>query len=1488
MKRLAIYLFYDDKGIVREFVSYYLKELKKVCSDVWVVSNGALTELSREKLLSIGVNIFERENKGFDVWGYKTMLEKIGWEVVQGFDECILCNYTCYGPVYPFSEMFAVMAKRKCDFWGVVKHPEQSAFLLPNHKGYIYEHLMSYFVVVKKKMLKSDDFKAYWDYIPQIHSKRESTAYHETYFTKHFEDLGYISDAYVDLENYKERCYNSSIILANELLRKDRCPLVKRRAFCFPEYEALLNISMADQTVELINYIEKNTKYDIAMIWQDMLETQKMSVIRNNMHLNYVIPVEETTGFSDRKANVQYIIYIPKIIYADILNEFIVKRDDLDQFIILYSEESVGDYCKKKLSGILQANFRKIIIVSGRVTLGCMEASKKELLKAEYSCCIFNYNIVEQALRITEEDFVRYLYECTIKNRIYTQGIVSKLKENKFLGIMVPSEADFAVYFSQNITKNKKNNIKNQKIYRELEFTIPFDDGDYYNNETAFWIKRDAVVPILKKMEDEKIANILFRTHTMDLFLPYFVQQAGFYVATMIPTNMAAISINHQHFMKRKLIDSVEERSGQAFWRFLDLLNEIKKKQVETKRIFVQPDKKQIIEMPFSIGELLHMVGMYPKHKLQDLQSKRNTRKAKKNVPLYTYLRNVSVEGNRLVLYFMCGKKEINRSYVLVAGKKFYSKKILTEGQIEVAKYVRDYTGAYVAFYEIPLKDVENQLICLYTENDEKVYFKWAAGISYNALELSGYGLYSRLTQEGYLIQRRQEYISGVLKSKEYSIRDKMLFVMMSLNNFHPITIMSENLSGADNTFELYKFCIEKKEDVYFLVSKKAYDSEKNKKYKKRMVVFNGKKHHFLMAFSKRWITSFSLRGELFPSTDFYKDIHYNMLPADWIFIPHGMAVGDKIVGMLYKYPWDNPKMTFANSKAESIAYAEMYDFQNVTCLGSPRMDKWKNVKINDKEICIFFTWRLGLSKGRKSFYSSFEESDYYKTIVEIIENTRKKFPDYIINYVFHHEIVKMGYDIILEDKLGKYNVNFIHLNSITGAEEFNKRFGSSKYLITDFSSVAYDFSYKKEGIAIYYLEEEFIKYHYLLEDRFFDIQLGVVTRNINELMNALELQHPTSNMRKRREKFFYSNDAGNTERVHAAIFNGEIDPKLLNQPVKKATLSNKKRLGIYFFYDEQGIVDQYVLFYLAELKKCCTELCVVVNGFLQEESEERLQQYSDKLIIRKNIGFDSWAYREAIESYGYDYIAEQFDEVILNNFTNFGPIYPFEELFDVMDKKECDFWGHNRYHAESGQKLEDVPMVDHLQSYFTVFRKSILTSSYFKKYWKTLQCPKKYVEAVKFHEIRYTKFFEELGFISEEFIPREVYSEICNNAPMYMAYSQLTKYKSPLLKRKIFFLIDGKFGFPLREEETVYDLIEYIKNETGYDSDLIYENIARTQNLNIETSEKEVESFEKSFLEQKEKAENEKQMRQAYAVKNQIYKRKRLLNSFGKDSGNK
>ena len=98
------------------------------------------------------------------------------------------------------------------------------------------------------------------------------------------------------------------------------------------------------------------------------------------------------------------------------------------------------------------------------------------------------------------------------------------------------------------------------------------------------------------------------------------------------------------------------------------------------------------------------------------------------------------------------------------------------------------------------------------------------------------------------------------------------------------------------------------------------------------------------------------------------------------------------------------------------------------------------------------------------------------------------------------------------------------------------------------------------------------------------------------------------------------------------------------------------KRLGIFFFYEKNGDVDDFITYYLRDLARNLTELIVVCNGKLSKQGRAAFEEFTDQIIVRENKGLDVWAYKTALDHYGWQRLSE-FDEVVMTNSTLMGPV---------------------------------------------------------------------------------------------------------------------------------------------------------------------------------------------------------------------------------------
>jgi len=264
------------------------------------------------------------------------------------------------------------------------------------------------------------------------------------------------------------------------------------------------------------------------------------------------------------------------------------------------------------------------------------------------------------------------------------------------------------------------------------------------------------------------------------------------------------------------------------------------------------------------------------------------------------------------------------------------------------------------------------------------------------------------------------------------------------------------------------------------------------------------------------------------------------------------------------------------------------------------------------------------------------------------------------------------------------------------------------------------------------------------------------------------------------------------------------------------------KRLAISFFYDGEGVLDDYMVVLLQAMRTHCERIVFVVNGRLTDESRAKVEPIVDEILMRGNEGFDVGAYKAGLDHVGFTAIKE-YDEVILFNHTFFGPIFPFSEMFDEMEARSCDIWGitaHKEVAADKTAGQDFVPY--HLNSHFIAFRQPVLKSRMFANYWRALPVIRSYEESIQLHELKVTQHFLRKGFTVDSYVDPEDYG-----APYaaFMEIDRTIEARSPILKRR------ALFHDPMFVEEQAVDVpraLELVERTSDYDIGLIWQNITR------------------------------------------------------------
>jgi len=281
------------------------------------------------------------------------------------------------------------------------------------------------------------------------------------------------------------------------------------------------------------------------------------------------------------------------------------------------------------------------------------------------------------------------------------------------------------------------------------------------------------------------------------------------------------------------------------------------------------------------------------------------------------------------------------------------------------------------------------------------------------------------------------------------------------------------------------------------------------------------------------------------------------------------------------------------------------------------------------------------------------------------------------------------------------------------------------------------------------------------------------------------------------------------------------------------------RRLCIYFFYDPNGIVDEFVLDSLREMALHAERIIVVSNSRLTPASKKLLASVDNvEVTERPNVGFDVWAYKHGIDRVGWEKMVT-YDEVIFMNFTIVGPLRPYKEMFDEMQARGDDFWGVNVHSGEAYDPWGLFPegfIPKHIQSHFIAVRRRMVASNAFQDYWNTMRPIKTYQEAIAFHEAVFTPKFEALGFAWSSYIDTSDLEDITSYPLMFLPKEVIINRRAPFFKRKALLLEIEQYIGPTMAEAAA-ETVACLK-AINYDIGKVLPNIIRTGNqYDIRTS---------------------------------------------------
>lgn len=359
------------------------------------------------------------------------------------------------------------------------------------------------------------------------------------------------------------------------------------------------------------------------------------------------------------------------------------------------------------------------------------------------------------------------------------------------------------------------------------------------------------------------------------------------------------------------------------------------------------------------------------------------------------------------------------------------------------------------------------------------------------------------------------------------------------------IWLITDKADRADDNGEaFFLYCVKnrKEADCYpvFAVSKKSPDYKRLKKYGP-VIPYMSWRYKLCHLLAKHTISAYSHDETSTPFLD-YSQYYLDLLQNNKVvFLQHGIIKDDISNGLNRNHKNFSLFVTSTQREYESILECNYgYSDKQVILTGLPRYDRLYDNKQN--KITVMPTWRRNLfgtynpNTSQWSLLPGFEDSTFYIFYSDLLNSDR-----------LHAAAQEYGYELqfLIHPTLFAYLDHF-HLDSrvtiLNSDAIYRDVFAESSLVLTDYSSVAFDFGYlHKPVIYAHFDRNHYAEGYFDYEcDGFGEVEYtleNTIDRIIEYMENGCRLK---DKYRERIDNFFAFNDKNNCQRVYKKIM--ELD----------------------------------------------------------------------------------------------------------------------------------------------------------------------------------------------------------------------------------------------------------------------------------------------------------------------------------------------------------
>jgi rhamnosyltransferase len=399
---------------------------------------------------------------------------------------------------------------------------------MPGTNRPIPEHIQSYFMCFKKKVVNSDPFKTFWGNVKYERQVEKVIQKYETRFTKILINAGFKYSVFLD-----NACFpwikSDLAIERPDLCLKFKGPLLKVKSFLYfslPEY--------------IIALLEENTNYPVSIVFDylnQIYDPDTTLFVQNKLILNN----KNINSIPKTKTAIHLHSY-----YPDILDKYMLFLNNTNVNFDLYittdntkKRDTIYEYLKGQACF---SKLKEIIITENQGRNIVPWLSIKDRLN-QYD--IVGHFYTKKSLNTEEWIGITWLDDILDSLLYNINNVINEFQKNNNLGIVIPEVPrifrKFELSVHANLNKISNDLWKRLKCRKQINFeavkNIIFSMG------TMFWYRPAALKPLFElqlqpddipqePLQDETIL------HSIERLLVYIAWNEGYDYLISLPSRI--------------------------------------------------------------------------------------------------------------------------------------------------------------------------------------------------------------------------------------------------------------------------------------------------------------------------------------------------------------------------------------------------------------------------------------------------------------------------------------------------------------------------------------------------------------------------------------------------------------------------------------------------------------------------------------------------------------------------------------------------------------------------------------------------------------------------------------------------------------------------------------------------------------------------------------------------------------------------------------